>query len=135
MAALYLHHAIFSPEASHTTLPSAGVYSPQHIRDLSSQSTVTVIPSFRTSRDSEFSHPTEPLLHPDTSGFLAYADLLSRQPTHPGGPQPGWDLGLSLAGDPPTTKERKDTWERTIKLRLRRLSLTKRVLESLMGKC
>jgi hypothetical protein len=135
MAALFLHNAIFSPESSQPPTPdtdiyNADIYSPHHRRNLSSQSTANVSP-FRLSQ-SEFSHPTEPLLHPDTSGFLAYAELLSRQPTHPMGPQPGWDVGLSLMGDPPTMRERKDTWEQAVKRRLKRLSLTKGALELLM---
>jgi hypothetical protein len=93
---------------------------------------MTTAPSYRTSL-SDFSHPTDSLLHPGTSGSLAYADLLSRQPAHPSGPQPGWDLGLSLIGDPPTINERRDTWERAVKMRLKRLSLTKGMLELLMG--
>lgn len=126
MAALYLHNSIFPPQ----TLPHANTFSPHHQRGQSS--TVTVTPSFRNSL-SDFSHPTEPLLHPDTSGSLAYADLLSRQPTHPRGPQRGWDMGLSLVGDPPTLSERREAWTRAVKKRLRRLHLMKGVLELLMG--
>jgi len=125
MAALYLHNAIFSPEVSQDPVS-------RHRHELSSQSIVTVAPSYRTSF-SEFSHLTESLLHPDTSGSPAYADLLSRQPAHPSGPQPGWDLGLSLVGDPPTIGERRDIWERAVKIRLKRLNLTKGMLELLMG--
>jgi len=130
MAALYLHNAMFSPVALQD--PVQGTFSPQHRHKLSSQSNMTTAPSYRTSL-SEFSHPTDSLLYPGTSGSLAYADLLSRQPMHPSGPQPGWDLGLSLIGDPPTMNERRDTWERAVKMRLKRLSLTKGMLELLMG--
>jgi len=124
MAALYLHNAIFSPEASQD--PAS-----RHRHELSLQSSVTAAPNYRTSF-SEFSHLTESLLHPDTSGSPAYADLLSRQPAHPSGPQPGWDLGLSLVSDSPTIRERRDMWQRAVKIRLKRLSLTKGMLELLM---
>lgn len=134
MAALYLHNAMFSPDTPHPPIPSsADIYTPQHSRHRSSQSTATMTPSSRTS-GSEFSHPTEPLLQPDTYGSMAYADILSRQPTHPNGPQPGWDMGLSLVGDQPTMDERKDFWERTVRRRLKRLRVTKGALELLIGK-
>lgn len=133
MAALYLHNAIFTPEASESSIPaSPDPYTPHHGRHRSSHSSFTVAPSFRTST-SEFSHPTEPLLHPEISGSHAYSDLLSRQPAHPSGPQPGWDMGLSLVGDQPTMRERKDFWERTVKKRLRRLRFTKLAMEMLLG--
>lgn len=141
MAALYLHNAMFSQDApAHPSLthlpipgPSSDPYTPKHSRHQSSQS---VAPSFITSTSEyAYSHPTEPLLHPETtnSGSLAYADLLSRQPHHPSGPGPGWDMGLSLVGDVPTLPERKATWEAVIRKRLRRLRLTKGALEGLIG--
>jgi hypothetical protein len=129
-AAVYLHNAIFSPESSRPPSPNSNNVPAHHGRNISSQSSVTVTPSYRTSH-SEFSHPTEPLLHPDTSGFLPYADMLSRQPTHP--KQSGWNLGLSLDGDPPTLKEREDNWQQAVKRRLKWLSLIKGTLEVLMG--
>lgn len=134
MAALYLHNALFNPAASaqSSATPTPDPYTPHHDRHRSSQSSVTVVPSFRTS-NSEFSHPTEPLLNPEYSGSYAYADLLSRQPTHPSGPTPGWDMGLTLVGDQPTMRERKDFWEKAVKKRLRRLKVTKSALEMLLG--
>lgn len=131
MAALYLHNAIFSPEIPQSPTPVVDIYPRHHRRNQSSLSSIAAAPSVRTSND--FSHPTEPLLHSDMSGSMAYADLLSRQPMHPNGPQPGWDLGLSLVSDSPTTRENKYVWEQSIKKRLQRLGLIKSVLEILMG--
>jgi len=126
MAAIYLHNAIFSPEPSQSPIPVT--YSPRHSRNLSSQSSMT---GSRTSQ--EYSYPTAPLLPAEVSGSLAYADILSRQPMHPSGPQPGWDMGLSLVGDQPTMAERIDTWERAVKRRLKWLRSIKGALELLMG--
>ena len=134
MAALYLHNALFNPVASEQspTAVTSDQYTPNHDRYRSFQSSVTVEPSFRTST-SEFSYPTEPLLDPEYTGSYAYADLLSRQPTHPTGPTPGWDMGLSLIGDKPTNGELKSFWEKAVKQRLRRLKFLKAALEMLLG--
>ena len=134
MAALYLHNALFNPVASEQSPPTvtSDPYTPHHGRYRSSQSSATVEPSFRTS-SSEFSYPTEPLLDPEYTGSYAYADLLSRQPTHPSGPTPGWDMGLSLTGDKPTMGELKGFWEKAVKQRLRRLKIIKAALGMLLG--
>lgn len=134
MAALYLHNSIFAQHSSDASVPaSTDIYTPRHERHRSTQSSVTITPSFRTST-SEFSHPTEPLLHPGNSASVTYADLLSRQPTHPKGPTPGWDMGLSLATDEPTLNERRYMWELAVKKRLRILRHAKGAMELTMGK-
>ncbi|KAK0457018.1 uncharacterized protein EV420DRAFT_534501 [Desarmillaria tabescens] len=115
MAALYLHNAIFSPEPAE--LP------PSHSRTISTATLRTIA--------SDNSHPTEPLLNPLYSGS-AYLDLLERQPTHPRGPSPGWDMGLSL-DDTPTVRERKGYWEKAVRRRLKVLKLTVSVFEMVMG--
>ncbi|KAK0440060.1 hypothetical protein EV421DRAFT_1712847 [Armillaria borealis] len=106
MAALYLHNAIFSPEP--VELP------PSHSRTISTATLRTIA--------SDHSHPTEPLLDPSYSGS-AYLDLLERQPAHPRGPSPGWDMGLSL-DDIPTLGERRGYWEKAVRRRLKVLKLT-----------
>jgi hypothetical protein len=42
-------------------------------------------------------------------------------------------LGLSLVGDPPTIRERRDAWQQAVRRRLRWLGLTKGTLEVAMG--
>ncbi|KAK0476999.1 hypothetical protein IW261DRAFT_299977 [Armillaria novae-zelandiae] len=115
MAALYLHNAIFSPEP--VELP------PSHSRTISTATLRTIA--------SDHSHPTEPLLDPSYSGS-AYLDLLERQPAHPRGPSPGWDMGLSL-DDMPTKGERRGYWEKAVRRRLKVLKLTVLVFEMVMG--
>ncbi|SJL10892.1 uncharacterized protein ARMOST_14287 [Armillaria ostoyae] len=115
MAALYLHNAIFSPEP--VELP------PSHSRTISTATLRTIA--------SDHSHPTEPLLDPSYSGS-AYLDLLERQPAHPRGPSPGWDMGLSL-DDIPTLGERRGYWEKAVRRRLKVLKLTVLVFEMVMG--
>ncbi len=115
MAALYLHNAIFSPEP--VELP------PSHSRTISTATLRTIA--------SDHSHPTEPLLDPLYSGS-AYLDLLERQPAHPRGPSPGWDMGLSL-DDIPTLGERRGYWEKAVRRRLKVLKLTVLVFEMVMG--
>lgn len=115
MAALYLHNAIFSPEP--VELP------PSHSRTISTATLRTIA--------SDYSHPTEPLLDPSYSGS-AYLDLLERQPAHPRGPSPGWDMGLSL-DDMPTMGERRGYWEKAVRRRLKVLKLTVLVFEMVMG--
>lgn len=125
MAALYIHNAIHSMEPSHSPhLPSP------HNRNISTVSSSTL----RTST-SEYSHPTEPLLHSGTSGSLAYLDLLSHQPVYPHGAEPPHSRSISFDGDPNTMRERKGYWERTIRTRLRRLKLWKGLLELVIGAC
>ncbi|KAG7443194.1 uncharacterized protein BT62DRAFT_935146 [Guyanagaster necrorhizus] len=115
MAALYLHNAIFSPEPAE--LP------PSHSRTISTATLRTIA--------SENSHPTEPLLDPLYSGS-AYLDLLERQPAHPTGPSPGWDMGLTLDYTP-TLRERKGYWEKAVRRRLKVLKLTVLIFEMIMG--
>ncbi|KII90062.1 hypothetical protein PLICRDRAFT_40243 [Plicaturopsis crispa FD-325 SS-3] len=133
MAAIHLHNALFAPDPEDSTRrvahrSSSGSFAREHGRHTSSQSMATLRTSF-----SEHSYPTEPLLDPSNSGSLAYRDLLARQPMHPSGPQPGWDLGLTLTGDQATMEERKGHWEERVRRRLRTLSATKIALEVVMN--
>ncbi|RDB17602.1 hypothetical protein Hypma_001041 [Hypsizygus marmoreus] len=125
MAALYLHNAIHAPEPSSVSWSAPST----HQRNVSTVSNTTLHTS-----TSEFSHPTEPLLHSSTSEAIAYMDMLSRQPVHPGSrPHLGWTGSLSLEGDPITSRERKAFRDRFMKQRLRRLKLLKGLLEGVMG--
>lgn len=63
----------------------------------------------------------------------AFQDLISRQPTHPDGPRAGWDLGLNLLGDPPTTAEYRSVEEHFVKNKLRRLRRATVAFEFLFG--
>ncbi|KAF5376748.1 hypothetical protein D9615_007895 [Tricholomella constricta] len=121
MAALYLHNAIHAPDYDPNSSTSP------HRRNVSSISNATL------QSTSEFSHPTEPLLHPSTSESVAYLDLLSRQPTHPSVRRPEWTTSLSLDGDPVTPRERKVFRDHSVKMQLRRMSLYKGSLEIMMG--
>jgi len=121
--AVYLHNAIW------TTDPFGNPTSHPHNRNLSSLSNTTL----RTVTSEQSSHPTEPLLRSTTSESLAYLDLLSRQPTHPDGPQAGWDLGLNFEGDQTTMQERKVYHDKSMRRRIRRLRLAKSILELVMG--
>ncbi|KAF7977862.1 hypothetical protein HWV62_2382 [Athelia sp. TMB] len=156
LSALDLHNALFNQQ------PSADIYTtpPRHTRHRSSasqqsQSTLQPqrgpppsTPRLHASKQTHtpaqslsaphrnpysYADPYSPLEdgleHPDP----AYAALLSRQPHHPAGPGPGWDMGLSLGGDPPTMAERKEVWQKEVRRRLRRLRTTKSVLEVLLG--
>ncbi|KAF9463498.1 hypothetical protein BDZ94DRAFT_1258957 [Collybia nuda] len=98
MAALYIHNAVHSAEPSTS---SRNLTSP-HNRNISTVSSTTLWAS-----TSEHSHPTEPLLHSETSESVAYLDLLSRQPVYPHGPQPPHSRSISFDGDPLTMRERK----------------------------
>ncbi|KAF8064334.1 hypothetical protein FPV67DRAFT_1504536 [Lyophyllum atratum] len=120
MAALYLHNALHISDYEPTS-------SNPHTRNVSLISNATL------QNTSEFSHPTEPLLHSNTSESVAYLDLLSRQPTHPSGPRTTWTTSLSLDGDPVSTRERKGYREHFVKKQLRRLKLYKGSLEIIMG--
>lgn len=125
MAALYLHNVVFTPEPSENSRSSPF----PHSRNLSTVSGTTLHAS-----PSECSHPTEPLLHPTTPDSLAYIDLFSRQPTLVDEPGPlEWGPNPTLLGDPPTLREKKNFWERTLRKRLRRLRLLMRVLELIFG--
>ncbi|KZP33238.1 hypothetical protein FIBSPDRAFT_924758 [Athelia psychrophila] len=156
LSAVDLHNSLFNQQ------PNADIYTtpPRHARhrsSVSSQSSLhpnrgpppSAIP--QTSRQAQkqmhtpaqsfsapfsqypFTDPYSPieegLDHPDPT----YAALLARQPHHPAGPGPGWDMGLSLGGDPPTLAERKDVWEKHVRRRLRHLRATKSVLEVFIG--
>lgn len=125
MAALYLHNAIHTPDYE----PKSFVPPHHHRRDTSSVSGATLVST------SEYSHPTEPLLQSNTSESVAYLDLLSRQPSHPGGPRPGWTTSLSLDGDPVSSRERKLFREHLVRKKLKRLRLYKGVLEVALGRC
>lgn len=98
MAALYLHHALFTPEPSPLLLqrnPNSDTESPPGlpaviIRNVPSISTVTLNPS-----DSfKSSHHSEPLLNlapqEPTTAFLDIPIISPRHPNHPSGPEPGW---------------------------------------------
>ncbi|KAF9450515.1 hypothetical protein P691DRAFT_810202 [Macrolepiota fuliginosa MF-IS2] len=125
MAALYLHNAVFTPETPDTAR------SPPfpHSRNVSTISGTTLHASA-----SESSHATEPLLQPITPDSLAYIDLFSRQPTliDEAGPLE-WGPHPTLLGDPPTLREKKNFWERTLRKRLKRLRILMRTLELIFG--
>ena len=126
MAALYLHQALF---ANDTPPPTAQPYrNSRGAYDLS-LSTATL----RTS-SSEHSHPTEPLLTGPYAPSIAYQDILANQPVLSEANRTSWTTGLSLAGDPVTSTERKRQWERLVRKKLRRLRWAKRVLEAIIGK-
>ncbi|KIK66274.1 hypothetical protein GYMLUDRAFT_929599 [Collybiopsis luxurians FD-317 M1] len=114
MAALYLHNAIFIPEPSDTqdSIP--------HTRTISSTTLRTIT--------TDQSHPTEPLLHSNNSGSLAYQDLLSMQPGYRDSA-----VGLSFDGGHPTLSEKQGYWEKSVKKRLRILKLTGYILELILG--
>ncbi|KIP03030.1 hypothetical protein PHLGIDRAFT_130393 [Phlebiopsis gigantea 11061_1 CR5-6] len=125
MAALYLHHALFAsetPAPPPLSRPSNGL---QHQLSLSS---VTV----RTST-SEHSHPTEPLLHGPYPQAAAYQDILASQPIYSETSRTSWTTGLSLTGNPVTSRERKRQWERQVRRKLRRLRWAKRVLRGVIA--
>ncbi|OCH92565.1 hypothetical protein OBBRIDRAFT_773220 [Obba rivulosa] len=125
MAALYLHHALFSTEPS--LPPSLVLRAPSraghHERQLSNITTVTSI--------SDNTHPTESLLH--GSGSTVYLDLLARQPSHPNERLRAALDGLDLHGDPITPREYRSRWEHTIRKRLRTLRWTSRALRAVAG--
>ena len=112
MAALYLHHALFSDDTS----PPPTVAWMSHDRHASSLSSTTLRTTF------DYSHPTEPLLQPDgvNAAAAAYADLLSQQPGHPSEPRASWMSGLTLQPGPLTTSEQKRVREQISRRRLRR---------------
>ncbi|KIK66255.1 hypothetical protein GYMLUDRAFT_239240 [Collybiopsis luxurians FD-317 M1] len=114
MAALYLHNAIFIPEPSDTqdSIP--------HTRTIS----LTTLRTITTDK----SHPTEPLLHSNNSGSLAYQDLLSMQPGYRDSA-----VGLSFDGGRPTLSEKQGYWEKSVKKRLRILKFTGYILELILG--
>lgn len=114
MAALYLHNAIFEPDRS----PSDG---------LSSSNRPISVGTLRTAE----SHTTEPLLQ-DTQS-LAFQELLSLQPSHPGGPESGWNIRLSLDGLPRSHEERVDAEQRSLRLRLRRTKSVIIALQIIIG--
>ncbi|KAJ3749745.1 hypothetical protein EV360DRAFT_89708 [Lentinula raphanica] len=122
MAALYLHNAIFTPESSESHLQDD--YSP-HSRTISST-------TLRTTT-TDYSHPTEPLLHSTDSGSLAYQDLLSRQPSFPGEQNQQWDMSLSLGGHSSSSKERQDYREHTVRRKLRYLKQIRVVLKLVLA--
>lgn len=129
MAALYLHNALFTseppshPPPSFARRPLSGRV--PHDRQLSSQSSVTLHTS-----TSEHSHPTEPLLHGESS---AYRDLLSRQPVHPSGAGTGWEAALSLDAEPVSTSERRRLSDLVLRKRMRRLRWASKSVLYLMG--
>ncbi|KDQ55993.1 hypothetical protein JAAARDRAFT_317116 [Jaapia argillacea MUCL 33604] len=132
MAALYLHNALFSPEASSSTLgpqrsQSSG-RTPSHQRQPSAHSIATL-----TTVTTHHSHPTEPLLHSNNSVSSAYHDLLSRQPSHPSGPQPGWDSALKLEREPVSATEARGYRQRHLREKLKRWKIVKVGLEVLIG--
>ncbi|KIK66267.1 hypothetical protein GYMLUDRAFT_38080 [Collybiopsis luxurians FD-317 M1] len=114
MAALYLHNAIFIPEPSETqdSIP--------HTRTISSTTLRTIT--------TDQSHPTEPLLHSNNSGSLAYQDLLSMQPGYRDS-----TVGLSFDGGRPTLSEKQRYREKSVKKRLRILKFTGYILELILG--
>lgn len=109
MAALRLHHSIFTKEKD---------------SDLPLRSASTFL---HTAPERDGS-PTSQLF---TSAV--YQDLVQRQPTHPDGPTSGWDLGLNLLGDPITPAEHKSLEDHQIKMKLRRLHVISIAFEVLFG--
>lgn len=111
MAALYLHHALFSDDY----LPAPSVTRTSHDRYTSSLSSATL----RATLD--YSHPTEPLLQQDESNVasVAYADLLSQQPGHPSELSVVPNCGLSLQSDTVTSRERARLLEQASRRKLR----------------
>ena len=109
MAALSLHHALFTNEKD-SDLPlrsAASFLHPAPERDGS---------------------PTSQLF-----ASAAYQDLIQRQPTHPDGPTSGWDLGLDLLGDPITAAEHKSLEDHQTKMKLRHLRIINIAFELLFG--
>jgi hypothetical protein len=106
MAALYLHHALFTPEPpllprrnpNSDTEPLPGLPA-VILRSASSVSTVTL----RTSDTFKVSHHSEPLLDPvspeATTAFLDIPIISPRGPDHPPGPGSGWLNGPRLERD------------------------------------
>ncbi|KAH9920823.1 uncharacterized protein BXZ73DRAFT_91857 [Epithele typhae] len=117
MAAVFLHNAIFAAEPPTPPPPSLSSHAHSH-------------------RGGPFllSHPTEPLLRPNSfadSASSVYLGLLARQPTHPDAPTVG--MGLTLQGDPLTMREKRVQRERAVRKLLRRLRWAKRALWALIG--
>ena len=109
MAALSLHHAIFTSEKD-SDLP---------LRSAAS-----------------FLHPAPERDGSPTSQLFvsaAYQDLIQRQPTHPDGPTSGWDFGLNLLGDQITAAEHKSVEDHQTKMKLRRLHAINIAFELLFG--
>ncbi|KZT68027.1 hypothetical protein DAEQUDRAFT_766612 [Daedalea quercina L-15889] len=131
MAALFLHQALFAEGSTPQTATSSSTRS-SYTQDkrLSALSSVTLT----TASNSDYSHPTEPLLNlPDSEASSAYLDLLARQPRHPSSPGGPAEAALRLEGDPVTASEQRSHLERRIRRRLRRLRWTKRSLLAVIG--
>ena len=127
MAALYLHHALFTPEPplppqrnlNLDTEPLPGLPA-LVLRSASSVSTVTLRAS------DTFKVSSEPLLDPlspeATTAFLDIPIISPREPDHPPGPGSGWLSGPRLERDLLRTSNGK--WRLgSIWRRLRRLKL------------
>ena len=128
MAALYLHHALFTPDSP--SPPSVAHRSSHGSHHYSSPSSATL----RTST-SEHSHPTEPLLNGPYLQAAAYQDILANQPVYSEVSRTtSWTTaGLSPSGDPVTSRERRGQWERFVRRKLRRLRWAKRGFKGVIG--
>jgi len=129
MAALYLHHALFTPEPP--LLPQRNPNSDAEplssppaliVRNTASISTLTL----RASDISKVSHNSEPLLDPAppeaTTAFLDIPITSLRDPDHPPDPGSGWLNGPRLERD--LLRASNGRWQlRGIWRRLRRLKL------------
>jgi hypothetical protein len=123
MAALYLHNALHTPDT-----PSSSRTSPSpHYRNSSTVSSGTTF-----TRTSEYSHPTEPLLHAETSEAMAYRDMLSQQPTF-GDTRRAADLSVDGGLATYSLKEKTSLWDRHIRRRYNWLKLMRGLLGILLG--
>lgn len=124
MAALYLHHALFTNDTpAPSVAPRTGRVLP-HNRQLSSFSSVTL------QEPSEMSHASTPLF--DTyADSPVYQDLLSRQPPHP--LEGSAITELTFEGDPITYREQRGRWEKGVRTKLRRLKWARRLLTVIIG--
>ena len=118
---LLLHHTsvVGSPR------PSADGHSREHSRQYS-------ILSAATATTSRFSQPSDPLLPAVDSD--AYHDMSAYQ-LHPENEGGGthWHHSLHLEGDPITEHEKRQYWELSVRKRMRRLRVAKRVTFAIIG--
>lgn len=83
---------------------------------------------------SERSYLTDPLLYPQSSDTTACINLLSGQAASNDETEPiQWNSHTSLLGDPPSLREKRNYWERTLGRRLKRLRYLMRSLELVFG--
>lgn len=140
MAALYLHHALFTPEPSpllpqrnpnSDTEPPPGLHA-VNLRTMASISTVTL----RASDSFKGSHHSEPLLDPvsqeATTAFLDIPIISAGISDHPPHPGPGWLNGPRFERDLSRQSNRRWPLD-SIWRRLRRLKLFYALAYTLIG--